>query len=184
MALQLGAPSSSPSSPSSSSTHPWTYHVFLSFRGEDTHNNFAAHLYDALHRGGINTYIDKELKRGEEISPALLKAIEGSKISINVFSKNYASSSWCLNMLTKIIECKKTRQQTVLPVFYLVDPFDVRNQINSFGEALVKLEDRFKDDKEKVQRWREAIIEFANLSGHHLSNGYVKPLLNLFGSSA
>ncbi|PRQ38268.1 putative TIR domain-containing protein [Rosa chinensis] len=28
---------------SSSSTHPWKYHVFLSFRGEDTRNNFTGH---------------------------------------------------------------------------------------------------------------------------------------------
>ncbi|RVW56817.1 Toll/interleukin-1 receptor-like protein [Vitis vinifera] len=69
------------------------YDVFLSFRGEDTRNNFTAHLYDALHRKGINAFIDADkLRRGEIISPALLSAIEGSRFSIIVLSENYGSS--------------------------------------------------------------------------------------------
>ncbi|KAG6628002.1 hypothetical protein CIPAW_15G169200 [Carya illinoinensis] len=85
------------SSPSSSSIDRWSYYVFLNFRGEDTRTNFTAHLYNALCQKGINTYIDEdELRRGEEISPALCKAIEESRISITIFSKNYASSTWCL----------------------------------------------------------------------------------------
>jgi hypothetical protein len=68
------------SSSSSSSTRRWTYDVFLSFRGEDTRHNFTAHLHHALLQKGINTFIDDdELKKGEEISSALLKAIEESK---------------------------------------------------------------------------------------------------------
>uniref|UniRef100_A0A7N2L0R4 TIR domain-containing protein n=1 Tax=Quercus lobata TaxID=97700 RepID=A0A7N2L0R4_QUELO len=41
------------SSPSSSSTRQWKYDVFLSFRGEDTRNNFTDHLYVALQRKHI-----------------------------------------------------------------------------------------------------------------------------------
>jgi hypothetical protein len=65
--------------------------------------------------------MDDELPRGEEISTELIEAIESSRISIIVFSQNYASSTWCLNELVKILECKKNGQ-TVLPVFYKVDP--------------------------------------------------------------
>ena len=72
----------------SSSTCRWSYDVFLSFRGEDTRNNFTSHLCEALRGKGINTFIDDDLQRGEEISVELLKAIELSKISIVVFSKN------------------------------------------------------------------------------------------------
>ena len=64
------------SSTSSSSTHQWKYEVFLSFRSEDTRNNFTDHLYDALNRRGIITFRDEEgLKRGKSISN-LFKAIE------------------------------------------------------------------------------------------------------------
>jgi hypothetical protein len=157
------------SSSSSSSTRRWTYDVFLSFRGKDTRDNFTAHLSDALRRKGINTFIDDdELKRGEEISPALLKAIEESRISIVVFSQNYASSKWCMDELLKIIE---TKGQMVLPVFYKVDPSDVRHQKNSYKDALA-------EHDMKVQSWRTTLTQVANLSGWHSKNYmYVLSLL-------
>ena len=144
--------------------------MFLSFRGKDTRNNFIAHLEAAFKQKGINTYIDNALKRGENISPALLKAIEESRISVIVLSQNYASSSWCLDELATILECKERKGQIVLPVFYKVDPSEVRHQRNSFGEAFVKHEERFKDDQMKVQRWKTTLKEVANLSGCDLKN--------------
>ncbi|KAL7161756.1 hypothetical protein ACSBR2_042268 [Camellia fascicularis] len=78
--------------------------MFLSFRGEDTRKNFTNHLYAALVQIGIHTFMDDdELPRGHDISSALLKSIEESRISIVVFSTNYASSRWCLDELVKII---------------------------------------------------------------------------------
>ncbi|BBG96727.1 Disease resistance protein TIR-NBS-LRR class family [Prunus dulcis] len=120
--------SSSPSSSSFAHDSSWTYDVFLSFRGEDTRTNFTDHLYKALCDKGIYTFIDRELVRGEEIPPALVKAIEESRISVIVFSENYASSRWCLDELVKILQCKQSKQQVVLPIFYKVDPSHVRNQ--------------------------------------------------------
>ncbi|XP_042962115.1 disease resistance protein RPV1-like [Carya illinoinensis] len=158
----------SPSLPSQ-----WSFDVFLSFRGQDTRSGFTGHLYSALQQKGFNTYIDDMLRSGEEISPALLKAIEESKISIVVFSKNYASSTWCLDELVKIIDCKESKQQEVLPVFYKVEPSTVRHQINSFElkTALAEHKDALKDDA-KIQRWKTALKQAANLSGFHLqSNG-------------
>ena len=102
----------------------------------------------------------------------LLEAIESSKISIIVFSKNYATSTWCLDELVKILECKKNGQ-VVFPVFYKVDPSEVRRQIGTFGEALAKHEENFKYDMNKVQRWRAALNEASNLSGWHYKNEYV-----------
>ncbi|CAN6563496.1 unnamed protein product [Malus baccata var. baccata] len=124
------------------------------------------HLYKALVDKGINTFIDRQRTRGEEISLALLQAIEGSRISLVIFSKNYASSRWCLDELVKIRQCKKSKQQIVLPVFYKVDPSHVRNQTSSFGVGFTKLQGKFKDNKKKVLMWRRALREVANLSGH------------------
>ncbi|XP_030968057.1 TMV resistance protein N-like isoform X2 [Quercus lobata] len=136
------------------------FDVFLSFRGEDTRRGFVSHLYKALTQQGIQTFIDDNLTRGENISEELLKVIENSSASIIVFSKNYASSSWCLDELAKIIECTKK----VLPVFYQVDPSEVRKQRGGFGEVLTKLEKKIKD-KTKVQRWKDALSKAANISG-------------------
>lgn len=150
---------------SSSSSPQEKYDVFLSFRGEDTRNNFTSHLYVALCQKKINTFIDNELKRGDQISPSLLNAIERSKISLIIFSKGYSSSGWCLKELVKILECKNSYDQIVIPVFYGVYPSDVRNQIGTFGDAFTELEKGFKGSQETLQRWRTALREAANLSG-------------------
>ena len=136
------------------------FDVFLSFRGEDTRRGFVSHLYEALDQHGIRTFIDNNLHRGENISKELLKVIENSSISIIVFSKNYASSSWCLDELAKSMECS----QKVLPVFYLVDPSEVRKQTGNYGKELTKHEKKI-EDKTKVQRWRKALTKAAKLSG-------------------
>ncbi|KAL6329266.1 hypothetical protein AAG906_015461 [Vitis piasezkii] len=150
---------------SSSSTHPRKYEVFLSFRGEDTRKSFTDHLHEALHRCGINTFIDDQLRRGEQISSALLQAIEESRFSIIIFSEHYASSSWCLDELTKILECVKVGGHTAFPVFYNVDPSHVRKQTGSYGVAFTKHEQVYRDNMEKVLKWREALTVASGLSG-------------------
>ncbi|GMP63451.1 hypothetical protein CsSME_00025141 [Camellia sinensis var. sinensis] len=105
----------------SSSDSPCSYHV-LSFRGEDTRKTFTDHLYTALKHVGFRTFKDDdETERGENIEFELQKAIQESRISIVVFSKDYASSSWCLDELVMILKRRKTTGHVVLPVFYHVN---------------------------------------------------------------
>ncbi|XP_054815587.1 disease resistance protein Roq1-like isoform X2 [Prosopis cineraria] len=146
---------------------PWKYHVFLSFRGDDTRKGFTAHLHAALQQRGIMTFIDDELQRGDVISIQLIRAIEDSLISLVIFSQNYAYSSWCLDELQKILESTRSLNREVIPVFYNVDPSDVRHQKGAFADAFQKHSERFHDDEEKVQRWRDSLREVANISGHH-----------------
>ncbi|KAH0719383.1 hypothetical protein KY285_015414 [Solanum tuberosum] len=156
----------------------WSYDVFLSFRGEDTRKSFVDHLYTSLHEKGIHAFRDDiELRRGKSISPELLKAIEKSRFAVVIFSKNYADSSWCLEELTKIVECNKQRGQTLIPVFYSVDPSVVRKQKESYGEAFAKHEENLKgsDERNKIQRWRDALKDAANISGfdvQHMEDGH------------
>ncbi|XP_019159972.1 PREDICTED: TMV resistance protein N-like [Ipomoea nil] len=161
------------SSSSSSLTTTGVYDVFLSFRGE-TRKSFTDHLYEDLCQAGINTFRDdEEIRKGENISDEILKAIEASKISIIVFSKTYAQSRWCLDELVKILNCKKNFQQMVLPIFYNVDPSEVRKQTGEFSKALAQHRQRF-DDK-KVDEWKVALTTVADLSGWDLqtmTNGY------------
>ena len=156
-------------SSSSSSTHRLTYEVFLSFRGEDTRNGFTSHLYTALDQKGIRTFIDDEkLERGKSISPTLVKAIKESRFAIVILSKNYASSTWCLEELEEIIGCITMTGMIVLPIFYNVDPSDVRKQIGTFKQAFDEHEQCFEENIEKVQKWRAVLKEVANISGWHL----------------
>lgn len=139
------------------------YDVFLSFRGEDTRDNFTSHLYADLNRKKILTFMDNtNLRKGEEISKSICKAIEKSSLSVIIFSEKYAFSKWCLDEVVKILECKKMNGQLVIPVFYRIDPMHVRNQSGSFEAAFAKHE---QEKIDKVERWRAALKEAANVSG-------------------
>ena len=151
---------------SSNQKPDWKYHVFLSFRGEDTRNGFADHLYAALKANGILTFRDdEELERGEVISPELVKAIQGSLFAIVILSPNYPSSSWCLDELQEILESRRVFGRQALPVFYGVDPSHMRHQREGIAKVFRKHEERFGKDSMKVQKWRDALKEISNLSG-------------------
>ncbi|CAL8997833.1 unnamed protein product [Prunus brigantina] len=140
----------------------WKYHIFLSFRGEDTRNGFTSHLHKALESRGYDVFMDEDdLQVGQVIKPELLQAIEKSKISVIVLSTRYADSSWCLDELVKIMECRRTLNQIVLPIFYKVDPSDVRKQTGTLESDFKKHTIRHKDDV--VKEWRKALTEAANL---------------------
>ncbi|KOM50311.1 hypothetical protein LR48_Vigan08g113800 [Vigna angularis] len=158
-----------------SSSHPINrYDVFVSFRGKDTRNNFTGFLFEALRRKGIDAFKDDEdLKKGESIAPELLHAIQSSRLFIVVFSKNYASSTWCLRELAEIRNCVQTSPRPVIPVFYDVDPSVVRKQSECYENAFAEHEKRFREDKakmEEAERWREALRQVANLSGWDIRN--------------
>ncbi|KAL5554527.1 hypothetical protein UlMin_041928, partial [Ulmus minor] len=139
------------------------YDVFISFRGE-TRNSFTSHLYSALRQKQINAYIDEEsLEKGDDISRALPKAIEESKISIIIFSEDYASSRWCLDELVYILKCKEEKDQIILPIFYGIDPSHIRHQKETYAASFFNHQGRFKD--KIMQEWRQALTRAADLSG-------------------
>ncbi|GJU46839.1 NB-ARC domains-containing protein [Tanacetum coccineum] len=155
--------------------HRWKYDVFVSFRGEDIRKNFMDHLFKAFKQKGIRAFRDdNELPKGEEISPHLYKAIEESRFLIVIFSKEYASSSWCLRELVKILECKQTEhpKHEVRIIFYDVKPDVVRKQKISYEEAFRNHEVSHCAD---VGIWKKALSMAADLSGYDLqdmTNGY------------
>ncbi|CAL8107408.1 unnamed protein product [Prunus armeniaca] len=114
---------------------------------------------------------NNDIRRGENIADELKQAIERSRICVIVFSNGYAYSKWCLDELEKIMESKRTRQgPMVLPIFYDVDPEDVKKQTGSFEKAFQKHELCCNGDEDKVQRWRSACTEAAKLAGLNLRN--------------
>ncbi|KAL7592024.1 disease resistance protein RPV1 [Lactuca sativa] len=118
----------SDSSAASLLNHTSCHDVFLSFRGEDTRNSFTDHLYAALERAGVRTFRDNDnIDRGQELKPEIDRAIKESRASIVVLSEKYANSRWCLDELLLILVQRRSFNHFVLPVFYHVDPSDVRN---------------------------------------------------------
>ncbi|CAL9242281.1 unnamed protein product [Arabidopsis halleri] len=162
-------PSSSSSlSPPSSLDRIWTHHVFPSFRGEDVRRDFLSHIQMEFQRMGITPFIDNEIKRGQSIGPELIRAIRESKIAIILLSRNYASSSWCLDELAEIMKCREELGLTVLAVFYKVDPSDVKKLTGDFGKVFKKT--CAGKTKEHVGRWRQALANVATIAGYHSSN--------------
>lgn len=154
------------------------YQVFLSFRGLDTRKGFTDHLRTALGRAGISTFRDNnDAEKGQVISSELQKAITESHLAIIVISANYASSKWCLNELVKVLEEKRNTGLKVLPVFYHVQPSQVRNQSRSFAKAFsdhqkadARTEEERRELRQKVNEWRAALREVADLGGKVLEN--------------
>ncbi|KAK9050023.1 hypothetical protein SSX86_031008 [Deinandra increscens subsp. villosa] len=152
------------------------YDVFLSFRGADTRLGFTNHLHTALKEASLVTfYDDEEIQTGESLKPEIENAIIASRASIVVLSEDYASSTWCLDELVLILKQKRREsKQIVIPIFYHVEPADIRKQQGSFGKAMKKhrLEMEAKTNveekslwAEKIEIWREALIEVSNLKG-------------------
>ncbi|XP_022004162.1 disease resistance protein RUN1-like [Helianthus annuus] len=152
---------------STSSTHKsFTYDVFLSFQGE-TRKSFVDHLYFALQLRNIRTYKDDdEIKKGRKISDEHIRSIKDSKFYIIVYSKNYASSSWCLDELVNIMECNKTNgKHVVYPIFFDVEPSEISKLTGTVGKAFEK-----HGENNSAKKWKGALKEAANVSGWHLWN--------------
>nr|XP_011462242.1 PREDICTED: toll/interleukin-1 receptor-like protein [Fragaria vesca subsp. vesca] len=107
---------------------------------------------------------DSDLQVGDAISTSLLEAIEGSKLAIVVLSQNFAAFTLCLEELTKICQFMEYGPR-ILPVFYHVNPSDVRYQKGSFQDAFTKYEKSGRYKSEKVKQWRDALRKVASLSG-------------------
>ncbi|RDX65106.1 Disease resistance protein RLM3, partial [Mucuna pruriens] len=131
-------------------------------RGEDVRTGILGHLTDTFERKKIKAFVDHKLVRGDEIWPSLVGAIEGSFVSLIIFTKDYASSTWCLEELVKILECKERYGRIVIPVFYGVEPTHVRYQLGSYKDAFDNHE---REHTSKVQLWRGAFKKSADLAG-------------------
>ncbi|KAJ9560429.1 hypothetical protein OSB04_005589 [Centaurea solstitialis] len=163
---------------SSSSSTTYCHHIydiFLSFRGIDTRLSFTDHLHKALVNANITTFFDdEEIETGQDLKPELESAIKASRASIIVLSQNYASSTWCLDELVLILDQKRTSRHMVIPIFYHVEPTDVRKQQCSFGIAMEKHKQRMEAETnveekvklgEKIDKWKKALVQVANLKG-------------------
>ncbi|KAJ9535877.1 hypothetical protein OSB04_un000965 [Centaurea solstitialis] len=160
----------------SSSTPPnYSYDVFLSFRGSDTRLGFTNHLYNALVNANIVTFLDdEEIETGLSLKPELEGAIKASRAFIIVLSQNYASSTWCLNELVLILDQCQNSNHIVIPIFYHVEPTDIRKQQSSFGEAMEEHKQKMESEADaekrsqwakKMDLWKKALTEVADLKG-------------------
>ena len=115
----------------------WKYHVFLSFRGEDTRKSFTDHLFATLKQKGVFAFRDdKKLEKGNLFHLS--------------FQKEQKNHCLCLDELVKIMECSKKMGLIVLPIFYDVDPSVVKKQTGTYAHAFEEHEIRFQENIKKV----------------------------------
>lgn len=150
------------SSVTSPSTQRWKYDVFVSFH-EDILKGFMSHLFSDFKRKGIHCFRD-----GKEVISSS-EAMEVSRFLVIVFSKNFASSTKCLDEVLKITELKTMEKEKyeIRTVFYDVKPAVVRYQLDSYKEAFKVHEDSF---RKEVSDWRKALADSADFSGKSLQS--------------
>nr|GEX22810.1 retrotransposon protein, putative, Ty1-copia subclass [Tanacetum cinerariifolium] len=159
----------------SSSANDPKYDIFLSFRGIDTRNTFTAYFHKDLKEANYETfYDDEEIEFRKPLKEELVNGIKASRASVIVLSENYASSTWCLEELALILDQYRTSNHIVFPIFYHVEPIDVRKQQKSFGNAMEKHKRRMEAETnveeksqlaEKMGIWKKALTQVANLRG-------------------
>ncbi|OVA12446.1 Toll/interleukin-1 receptor homology (TIR) domain [Macleaya cordata] len=104
--------------------------VFLSYRRKDIPQEFVKRLYNEFSAKKIRAFRDDDeglhLQKGEndKICPSLTVHIKYSAASIVFFSEKYVTSRRCLEELDQIL----VSGRLLLPVFYNVQPTDVRHQ--------------------------------------------------------
>ena len=127
------------------------YDVFLSFRGEDTQNNFTAHLDKELRTEGID--LRRSLRGAKQYLLHLLLQLKTPCFRSLFRQKimHLPSGAWR----------RWWRYWSANPIFYNVHPSDVRNHRGKFGEALAKHEGYVwfpKSTKERKKMLRKMIF--------------------------
>ncbi|CAJ1949635.1 unnamed protein product [Sphenostylis stenocarpa] len=142
--------------------------VLINFTGEDICRKFVSHLDSALSAAGFTTFLHQDNLVNSMQLQHLTQPKELCRIAIVVFTKTYAESAWCLHELQQIIKWHETYCRHVLPVYYEIQPSDVRLQKGDFGKALkATAQQTFSGQQveDALSRWSRALTKAANLFG-------------------
>ncbi|BAT97029.1 hypothetical protein VIGAN_09037200 [Vigna angularis var. angularis] len=179
---------------SSSTKLPRYYDVLINFNGEDIRRKFVSHLDFALSSVGLTTFLHHQnVVESMHVQQPILNLC---RVVIIVFTKTYSESAWCLHQLQQIIQWHQTYCRHILPVYYEIQPSDVRLQKGDFGKALkATAHQTFSAQQLEhgMSRWSHALTKAANFFGWDESNHrsdaelvdkIVKSVLNLSVLSA
>lgn len=143
----------------------WGDHdVFLRYGPEDTVNTFVDHLSTALEQQSINVYRDK-VGIGQDLPKNFPHPfyILDSKIVVFIFTGINTRTYSFLGDLTYIMECIEGKGQTILPIFYDIEPSEVKNKILECIEIIIR--HSYLQSKRKTELWRKALSGVANIHG-------------------
>ncbi|KAF3791283.1 Disease resistance protein [Nymphaea thermarum] len=142
------------------------FDVFLSFTCEEEEgesklslDGFICSLCDALEHHHLRAFIPNRQTEGK--MEEVMGAMKSSKVFLPIFSKRYADSQPCLAQVAKMVEFKRL----LLPVFYNVEPREVRNQRGSLETAFRKHQEDEELDQGRVESWKAALSEAGEIKG-------------------
>jgi len=95
------------------------------------------------------------------------------RVVIVVFTKTYSESAWCLLQLQQIIKWHEAYCRYVLPVYYEIQPSDVRLQEGDFGKAFKATAHQTFSAQQLdhgMSSWSHALTKAANFFGYDESN--------------
>ncbi|KAG7616607.1 Toll/interleukin-1 receptor homology (TIR) domain [Arabidopsis thaliana x Arabidopsis arenosa] len=137
--------------------------VYISFnRWEDTiRHSFVSHLSAEFQRKGVSVFASEDSASDDRFAEESDAAIAKARVSVVIFSENFASSKGCLNEFLKVSKCRRSKGLVVVPVFY-----GLTNSI--VKKHCLELKKMYPDDK--VDEWRNALWDIADLRGGHVSS--------------
>ncbi|KAF3533281.1 hypothetical protein DY000_02038016 [Brassica cretica] len=124
---------------------------------------------EELKRSKINFFIDEDETRGRRIT-TLFETIRESGVALILLSNKYSDSHWCLDELVEIKKQMETGYLDAFPVFYEVKSDSVKRQTGSFGNTLLKTEDKVRskvdrgsyksilETEARIWGWRQALV--------------------------
>ncbi|XP_039163026.1 disease resistance protein RML1A-like [Eucalyptus grandis] len=88
-------------------------------------------------------------------------------VYIPILSRTYASSQWCLRELEWIVDntSKSKGDKVILPIFYGVEPNDVKLRTPLYHDAILNLECEKKLSDKQENAWREALKVVGAIKG-------------------
>lgn len=159
----------SSTSTSDSPNNDYVFDIFISHRGPDVKKTLATHLYDRLSKHELQVFLDQpEMRAGEYVTPQIEGAIRTSTVQLAIFSPNYANSKWCLDELVLMVESMANYKSTIIPVFYGVNPADLRwveGGKGVYAQALCELEKKNRYSHEELEKWKTALSAVAEIKG-------------------
>ncbi|GLJ38069.1 hypothetical protein SUGI_0775000 [Cryptomeria japonica] len=157
------------------------YDVFINHRGPDVKDTLARSIYNILKEIEVTAFLDsEESKYGDFLPTTLEAAMCSASIHIAIFSKNYAKSPWCLAELHFML---KTGAK-IIPVFYHVEPNDVRYIAQGKGhyvDAFEQYEMKGRYSPKRLQEWKMALSNASFYTGQIIkyNDGEMRLLKNI-----
>ncbi|XP_027906284.1 TMV resistance protein N-like isoform X2 [Vigna unguiculata] len=154
---------------SSTTKLPRKYDVLINFNGEDIRRKFVSHLDSVLSAVGLTTFLHHD----NGVKPMHEPILNLCRVAIVVFTQTYSQSAWCLHQLQQIIQWHQTYCKHVLPVYYEIQPSDIRLQKGDFGKAFETTAHQTFSAQELehgMSRWSHALTKAANFFGWDESN--------------